>query len=190
MNKFSFVTQIGMIGIAVAIVLLYIKPQITTIRETQDLTSNYESETQNVSFVNESLKAKISTIEAISPKDTEALSRFVPDSIDDISVLKDLSTVLDAQLISGYDLKYKGDNSAVSSGDDAPTMFGPVTEHYFSIAFESSYAQLKSLLAQMETNNYLLQVSNLKIANSEDGALKVDMGVTVFTRLPASTEQI
>lgn len=188
MNKFSLVTQIAMIAIAVAIVILYIKPQITIIRETQDLTSSYQTETQNVSQVNESLKAKITAIEAIAPQDEQALSRFVPDAIDEIAVLKDLATVLDTQSVSDYDLKYQGNNIGVTDDAEIATEFGPVVEHYFSVSFEANYQQLKSLLALLETNNYLLQVTNLKISDTTEGTLKVDMSITAFTRLLATAE--
>ena len=48
MNKFSLVTQVGMIVVAVTIVIMYIQPKITSIGDIQDLTNKYEAETLNV----------------------------------------------------------------------------------------------------------------------------------------------
>lgn len=183
MNRFSLVTQIGMIAVAVAIVILYIEPKINSIRETQDLTSSYELETQNVSKINESLKAKIAVIGTIAPQDALALARYVPDTVDEIAVLKDISTVLETQSVNDFDLKYQGNNIGTEVEGGVVSEFGAVTEHYFSISFETGYDQLKSVLAQLETNNYLLQVSNLKITDTKDGALKADISVTTFSRL-------
>jgi hypothetical protein len=176
-----------MIAIAVAIVFMYIQPKISSIRETQDLTSSYEVETQNVSQINESLKAKIAVIEAITPQDTQALTRYVPDTIDEIAVLKDLSIVLESQSINSFNISYQGNNAGTQQ-EDYVSEYGPVTEHYFSASFDSTYSQLKSLLGLLETNNYLLQVTNLKITDSEDDLITVDMSLTAFTRLLATPE--
>jgi hypothetical protein len=189
MNKFSFVTQIGMIAISVAIVLMYIEPKITTIRETQDLISSYEVETQNVSQVNESLKAKISAIDAVTPEDLQALARFIPGEIDEISVLKDLGIIIEAQSVTDYDIAYKGNNGDQVKDEEVPNEYGPVTEHYFLVNFEADYQQVKAVLAQMATNDYLLQVSNIKIVDTAEGLVKVEMSLTAFT-LSGTAEEI
>ena len=110
------------------------------------------------------------------------------ETIDEISVLKDLSTILDIQSIKTFDVKYEGNNVGTEQTDGAVGEFGPVTEHYFSVSFESSYNQLKSILGLMATNDYLLQVTNIKITDSEGGNLKVDMSLTAFTRLLETSE--
>lgn len=181
MNKFSFFTQLAMIVIAVAIVIMYIEPKISTIRDTQDLITSYEVETENVSQVNESLKAKIAAIETVTPEDLQALTRFIPTEIDKISVLKDLETIIEAQSITEFDVAYNGNNTEQTSEDEAPNEYGMVHEHYFSATFEARYSQLKSLLAQLEMNDYLLQVTNLKITDTNDDLIKVDMSLTAFT---------
>ncbi len=177
-----------MIIIAVAIVIMYIEPKISTIRETQDLISSYEVETQNVSQVNESLKAKISAIDAVTPEDMQALSRFIPTDIDEIAVLKDLGTIIESQSITDYDIAYKGNNIDQASGEEAPNEYGAVNEHYFSVGFEAKYSQLKSLLSQLEMNDYLLQVTNLKVADSAEDLVKVDVSLTAFTLAGAEPE--
>ncbi|MBY0538648.1 hypothetical protein K2P47_04610 [Patescibacteria group bacterium] len=189
MSKFSLVTQIGMIAIAVAIVVMYIQPKISSIRDTQDLITSYEIETQNVSQVNESLRAKISAIDAVAPQDIQALARFMPSKIDEISILKDMGTIIEAQSITEYDIAYQGSNSDQEVDEDSPSEYGSVTEHYFSAGFEADYQQVKSVLAQLAANDYLLQVSNIKITDTAEGLVKVDISLTAFT-LSAAAEEI
>lgn len=189
MNKLSFVTQLGMIAVAIAIVLMYIEPKISSIRETQDLITNYEVETEKVSQVNESLKAKISTIDTISPEDLQALARFMPSDIDEISVLKDLGTIIEAQSVTEYDITYKGNNADQANNEEVPNEYGSVTEHYFSLSFEAEYQTVKSLLAQLATNDYLLQVTNIKIIDTAEGLVKAEMSLTAFT-LSGTIEEI
>lgn len=176
-----------MIAVAVTIVFMYIEPKISSIRNTQDLIVSYENEINNVSQVNQDLEAKIKAIDNIAPRDAQALVRFIPNDIDEISVLKDLGTILQAQSIDIYDILYNGSNAEEVKDEDVPDEYGLVTEHYFSASFETSYQQLKSLLSQLETNDYLLQVSNLKISDSASGLVKVDISLTAFT-LPKVTD--
>ncbi len=180
MNKFSFLTQIGMMVVAVTIVIMYIQPKVTSIREIQDLTTNYETETENVSKVNEDLKSKIAAIESISPQDTQALTRFMPDTVDDIAVLKDISIILESQSISQYEIGYKGNTLSEAATEESTNEYQSAVAYFFSAQFETTYPQLKTILAQIETNDYLLQVSNLKISEAELGKLKVDLSLTTF----------
>jgi hypothetical protein len=189
MNKFSLLTHMGMIAIAVAIVLIYIQPKISSIRDTQDLITSYEIETEKVSQVNESLRAKIAAIDSIAPDDLQALARFVPATIDEISVLKDMEAILVSQSIDDFEIAYKGNNAGQSSDEEVTSEYGPVTENYFSASFETDYQQLKSLLALVETNDYLMQITNLKISEAADDLVKVDMSLTTFT-LPKGSEEI
>ena len=182
MNKFSFLTQIGMVVVAVVIVIMYIQPKITSIRQIQDLTNQYETETLNVSQVNESLKSKIIAIEAINPQDTQALARFLPDRVDDIAVQKDISLMLESQSITLYDIGYKGSTADKQASEDAINEYNSAVEYYFSATFESTYAQLKNILSLFESNDYQLQVSNLKISESAQGKLKVELNLTTFAR--------
>ena len=171
-----------MIAVALTIVVMYIQPKITTIRETQDLITNYETETQNVSQVNENLKTKISEIDTIAPQDTQALSRFLPDQVDEIAVLKDLSTILKAQELTQYDIAYKGNTSEKVAEEGVVPEYGAVSEYYFSATFDATYSQVKSLLSQLETNDYLLQVTNLKMTETTVDKLKVELSLTAFSR--------
>ena len=182
MNKFSLVTQVGMIVVAVTIVIMYIQPKITSIGDIQDLTNKYEAETLNVSQINENLKTKIAAIESINPQDVQALARFMPDKVDDIAVLKDLSLILESQSISQYDIAYKGNNAATQGTGEVVSEYKSAVEYLFSAKFEATYTQLKDLLALIETNDYLLQVSNVKITEGTEEKLNVELNLTSYAR--------
>jgi hypothetical protein len=173
-----------MIGIACTIVLMYIKPQITIIRETQDVTAKYEAETQNVSQVTQDLKSKMAAIEALRPQDTAALERYLPDYIDDIAILKDISAIIETSAINQYSVVYSGTRTATDdsleaeSGSDKKTI-----EHEFAVAFSANYSQVKTILSVLETNNYLLRVTDLNLVDSAEGDLTVTMKLTAFSRL-------
>jgi hypothetical protein len=186
MSKISFFSQILMIVLAVLIVMLYIKPKISEIRMTQDLLSSYETETENVSRVNEDLKSKIAQIDAITPEDAKALARFIPDTVDDISTLKDISAIVEAGGVTDYVVNYKGvlasasDNSQENEGIPVKGV-DSLIRHNFALDFSGSYSQLKNILSLIESNDYILQVSNMQAADTE-GILKVSLTLTSFSR--------
>jgi hypothetical protein len=188
MNKFSLITQVAMIVVAVTIVIMYIQPKVSSIRDIQDLTTSYQTETDNVSAVNESLKAKVTQIDAIAPQDTAALTRFIPDTLDDIAVLKDISNIVELGTVRDYDVSYKGNNAAAIIDEQFENPNPGLTEHYFALTFESNYSQLKSVLSLLETNNYILQVENLKVTAMEEGTIKSEMSLTAFSRAQAVPE--
>ena len=94
MSKFSYLTQLVMIAIAITIGLLYIKPTVMVIRDTQDKIDNYETETANVSSVNDLLRSKLSQIAGVSITDSDELKRFIPDNLDEVNVLKDIQNIM------------------------------------------------------------------------------------------------
>jgi hypothetical protein len=189
MTRLSLLTQVAMIGIACTIVLMYIKPKITIIRETQDLTSSYELETKNVSQVNQDLKAKMAAIEALKPQDLLALERYLPDHIDDIAVMKDIAAIIETAAINEYGVVYGGVGAAASEQAEAvvTSSIQPI-EHTFAVTFSANYSQLKSILTTLETNNYLLQVTDLNVTDADEGALTVTMKLSAFARLAKITE--
>lgn len=178
-----------MIVVACLITVMYIKPTVSSVSDFQDLTNQYQIETTNVSRVNEDLKGKISTIETIRTEDLNALSRYLPDEVDEVVVLKDLSLILQSAAISKYTLKYTGSSQQSAENlSDTVDMSGQnkLDEYTFALSFQSDYNQLKSLLSLLETNDYLLQVSNLKVTASETGLHDVEINLKAFSR-PAIT---
>jgi hypothetical protein len=198
MNNFSLIGQVMMIGVAIGIAVIYINPKVTSIRETQDIIANYKTETQNVSAVNEALKSKVALADSIRPQDTQALQSFLPDAVDEITVMKDISNIIDTANISDFDVSYTGVSGDTSDEADTesqggesatPASLQSLSKHNFTISFDTSYNQLKSFLSLLETNHYILQVDKLNAVADERGTLKVSMNVSTFDRSIASEAQ-
>lgn len=198
MNNFSLMGQIMMIGIAIAIAVTYINPKVTSIRETQDIVANYQTETQNVSAVNQALKTKVELVDSIRPQDTQALQIFLPDTVDEISVMKDISNIISTANISDFNVSYSGvsrdssdevDSGSQAGGPTTPASLAGISRHNFIINFDASYNQLKSFLSLLETNQYILEVDKLSAVADETGNLNVTINVFAFDRSVASEAQ-
>lgn len=179
MSKISFLTQIFMIVIAVVIVIIYIKPTFEKIRETQETTTVYITESNKVSDVNLLLKNKIAIVNGVSSSDTEALNRYMPDTVDDVLVMKDILAIFTA---------LKLPLSSISAGSAAGAAALPgvrLVPHTFSITSQMTYSDVKRLLHALEVNDYLLQIDSLNMTPGTTGLVGVSMSLTAFARTTA-----
>lgn len=190
MSKTSLFTQLIMIAIAVAIGFLYLKPTIASIRVTQDDTDKYNTETENVSAVNLTLKSKLDAINSITITDSDLLTKFIPDKVDEVLVMKDIQNLLISSGLNTFSVDYKSggtsvNNSTVTINQEIQNL----EKHDFSVSFKANYEQIKRVLSLIEENDYILQVSKMSIKPENASIFTVDILLTTFNRssIPAPT---
>ncbi len=176
----SFTVQILLILVAVMILVFFIKPTVEEIRSIQDKHVVYEQETVRIQGVNDVLNSHIATIEAVSLTDTQALERYIPTQLDEVSVLRDLQTILDMQGVVTDTLAYVGPVDLATSDETGEVVAGVVPAGDFSIDITVSYPQLKDLLAAFEINAYPLEVMELAIDPIEADILNVKMQLRAY----------
>lgn len=183
MSKISLITQLAMIAIAIAIGFLYIKPTITAIKITQDSVDHYNDETQKVSTVNETLKSKVALMDGVTNTDAEELARFVPDTIDNVVVLKEIQNILDYSGLPGLTVVYKGVLATAAATPVGLNDLAGLKTTDYTVTAKVDYNQLKKLLSLIEINDYILQISDISIKPSITSTyLDVTMTLTVFNR--------
>ncbi len=133
-------------------------------------------ELEEINNVNQRLDSLHTQLTSIPQSDKEALFRYLPDKVDEVQVLKDLTAMVrDSRLLlSG--LTYDG----ASSGKDK--VAGATSQpfvHTFSLNFLSSYSQMKEFLLRLERNDYPLVVSSLSASPNEGGL--IDVSLTLLT---------
>jgi len=188
MSNYSLFTQLGMIGVAVAILFVYIKPTYTAIQTTLDTTQTYLEEADKVKKVDDLLTEKVSKVDAVSAADMAALKRYVPDSVDDVLVMKDLQAIFAALAFPLEGLTAGGAGAATAQ----PGVLGGagLVPHTFSLSTKVSYDDLKTLLKVLEANNYLLQVNSLSLAPSDSGLIGVSMSLATFSRATTTAKAV
>lgn len=182
MSKFSLLTHCVLIIIAVTIGMLYIKPTVEKIGAVEDKTAFYRAESLKVTAVNQDLSQKLSLIDSVTPADKDNLLRYLPDAIDDIAVMKDIVAIFNQVSVDVTDIAYTP-GAVENSREDMVSIKG-VDTHDFKMTATLSYDQLVNALRALEVNNYLLQISSLKITPDELGQLKIDLVLTAFTKQP------
>jgi hypothetical protein len=180
----SPIIQLFMIVLAVAIVLLYIQPTIQTIRATQDQAAVYQSELNRVTEVNDILRGHSNAINTLPLSDVQALERYIPTTIDEIAVMRDLQLIVNEANVKLIALEYggpvqltAGDGSAVVETETSSKELVPVS---FTLGVETSYDGLKTLLRALEVNNYQLTVAGADITPSLEGTLTVNLDLVTY----------
>ena len=191
MSRSSLFTQVVMVIIAAVVGIMYINPTVSKIKDTQDSNDLYKQELTKISAVNDLLSAHVMKVDSVPLQAKQALLTYVPDSIDELVIMKDLQAILLASNIEANTLVFDGDgdgdgdgNTSTNSSSDesAISEINPYTRYTFTVDFETTYEQLKNFFGLIETNNYLLEISSLELSPAESGLLSVQMSLTAFSR--------
>jgi hypothetical protein len=174
-------TQIGMIIVAVAIIFTYVEPTFTKLAEVQDQIKLYQDKRAEVETVNWKLSNLVKQID-ISKDDGRRLAAYLPDEIDEISIMRDLLLITNQSGALYSDVSYESQasqksQSAKSTDNEQKIM--PLA-HNFSLSVEGTYSQIKNLLTLLEQNNYPLEIYGLDIAQTEGGFLSADLQITTY----------
>jgi hypothetical protein len=181
----SPIIQVFMLVLAVAIVLLYIQPTVETIRATQDGTAVYQTELSRVTEVNNLLQQHINTINTLPLSDVQALERYIPATIDEIAVMRDLQLLVTEVGVTLTTLEYGGlVNAPEADGSAVDPSLAPRAElvsSTFTLGVDATYDGLKALLRALEINNYQFTVAGAEVAPTEDGLLTVTLDLVTYS---------
>jgi hypothetical protein len=119
---------------------------------------------------------------SISQRDKTLLRTYLPDTIDEVLVLKHLSAIAAAVEVDLSELSYEGEERSDRRNSDTSTTDLPYA-HTFSVGFVSTYESLKSFLTLLEQNNYPLDVYSASINPSEGGLLDVSLQLSTYSHL-------
>ncbi len=202
MIPYGLFSQILFLLLSIALDFTYIKPAFTKIDATQDKIETYALEINKVSLVNSKLSSLVSSYNNITQSDRLKLLTYMPDEVDTIAVPRDLYAIATQAGVIVRGIEYGGSQSEKSgqmSSDLAlfdpslapagATPSGEPEAHVFTLSFEGSYAQLKTVLALLEENAYPLEVHKMEIEKTKGGFLTVEMDIITYDRtLPALVE--
>jgi Tfp pilus assembly protein PilO len=187
----GLLSQISLIILSVGVIFTYVTPTLDEIKKTQDTITVYETEKEKVSDVNLKLDQVASTLNSISTEDQRKLLAYMPDSVDTVSVPRDIKAIADNNGLILEQITYVGpEEPAVAATFVDPSLSmgilqssGDPEAHTFSVEFESSYEQVKQFLSDLEKNAYPLEVHDLVIEQTEGGFLSVEMKLVTYDRI-------
>jgi len=173
-------TQIGMLILSVVIIVTYVQPAFTKIGIVQDNIKNYIEERQKVESVNVKLTDLLNRISNVSNTDRSKLLRYLPDSVDEIAVQRDLVIVSNEAGVKYKDVNFVGVEE-IKNNRDLEASANLPRAYTFSLSVEGSYEQIKNLFLLMEQNNYPLEVQGLGIKKSKEGFLMAEIQLATYS---------
>lgn len=184
----SLIIQVATAGVAIGIVMTYIQPTITTIRTQQDDIAKVREESERISEVNRRLASLYAQVNEISQRDKAALYTYLPDTVDDVRVLKDLNTMAEEAGVLVSELSYGGLEQVAATAVEGSTDVRP-EGHLFNLTIQGSYEQFKQVLLRMERNNYPLVVQELSVSPTEGGLLTAKFTLVTYAhQMPEANE--
>jgi hypothetical protein len=96
--------------------------------------------------------------------------------------MKDIVAIFNLAGVDVTDIKYAP--GELTSRADQENLVSGVVAHDFTITATVSYDELVSAFRALEVNNYLLQVTSLKLTPGDTGLLTMGLTLTAFTKEP------
>lgn len=190
-------SQILLLLMAVGIVLLYVRPTFSQIAEKQDTITLYQNERGKVEQVNRDLQMRLSELESISSTDHRRLLTYMPDSVDELVVMRDIQNIVSRTglILSNIaeDTGTQNSSRAARNRTNVETVQESDTGAYaypFTITVEGSYNQIKLLLNALQLNDYPLEVHGITVSANAGGFLTADLRIVTYAHLPPEETSI
>lgn len=198
-----FKTLIPIVGIlvAVGIFFTYVEPTFREIQLIQAETTEYADAAEHAAELQRRVAELKAERDAIPLSDLERLEALVPDRIDEVAFLVDLTALMQGHGLSLRDVQVGGDvpagsAAAVARGDrededDAVALppeeggvAGAVNNQYSTLdiffSASGSYEGLRGLLADLEESLTLLDVIRIEFMRPQEGPDVYALGVRLY----------
>jgi len=176
---YKTITQITLAALSLIIIFVYIQPTLITIGDNQDQLFEYTDTANKASELNSKLSELLAAEQSFKKADIEALETYLPSTIDDMTVMADITEMVHKngllvdELISGElqspeeNIIFEGE-SIVSDG---------VSYKDFILTVSGPYEPFKAMLNSFERNKYPLEFIELTLSGfaEEDGTVVVPL---------------
>jgi len=180
-------TQIAMLILAVAIIITYVQPAFVKIGSVQDDIGIYEEQRNKVASVNDQLAALVARMESVSNDDKRRLLTYLPDSVDEVAVQRDLVAIMAEAGVIYKSVSYMGKASDQTTASKAEIVLPSGSS--FDLAIDGTYGQIKNFLRLLEQNQYPLEIQNLDIVQLEGGFLNANMQLNTYAYKPPEPDK-
>lgn len=191
MRSLGLFSQVLAVIIAITIGYFYVQPTVDEIGQIQTDTAEYASERKEIETINAQLAGDLATYQSISPTDKMLLDTYMPESIDDISIMRDISYIIEQANVTNTVLSYDGpvdsERSILSPDANSNSALAErsATAHGFTVGLNGSYAEVKDFLSLLEQNEYPLEVHQMSLAADQSG--RINASVTLVSYVHETT---
>jgi hypothetical protein len=192
---FRTLTPVLSILAALAIFLLFIKPQYADVRAIQEERDAYTQATQDYASFQEKIDGMESKHESVSVVDRDRLDMFVPKELDTTQAFVDLESLARQHSMLFGNIQVIEDTTAANAEDGvveydetgnpiAPSMEPEHADLGFAVI--GTYAQFKEFLTALEQSLTLFEVTHIETEVQEGSFMQFDMTVRIYS-LPSAS---
>lgn len=163
---YKVITQAVLFIISLVIIFTYIQPTFLSIKDTQDEAFQYADAAAKASEFNKQLASLVATSNKFRQSDIDALDDYLPASIDDMSVMADVTYMTEdagmtlTSLTSETAVEPK--KKAVFAGEEKRVK--DYEHRDYTLVAEGKYTDFKKMLQIFERNKYPLEITNIEFA--------------------------
>lgn len=205
--RFQAGIQIILLITAAVIVFTVIKPKFDSIQQTQVEAVSYQTAVDNIGQYNARLQELVNQARGISAENLSALYRYLPEEIDAVAVGRDIHNIADknglllidvvaedlAEVVTeteAVEVVPMADPAVDASADanagmvmesSAPTKSHVLRSQSFKVDLIGTYDSLKSMLQDIEKNDYPLRVVELAFTVDEEGSDLIEYSLVLET---------
>jgi hypothetical protein len=170
-----------MIVLAACIVFLYVMPTVETITATKSKTAQYQVELERVTGVNDLLNTHIKNIDSISNAQKNALNEYLPNSVDEIAVLRDIEAIVAESGSTIATLAFVDTPAEAIPVEDGNVIPSQLVPHTFNLAVEGTYPTIKNLFSLLEVNKYQLYVDTVELTPGEGSLVTATIKLVTYS---------
>jgi hypothetical protein len=180
MKPIGLITQIFVIGLAIAIVALYVRPTFAEIGDIQNKVQEFSLERERVTETNSVLAAYVLDLQSVTVNDRNRLSTYMPQLLDEVAVLRDIENIAQNSGVNYSEIQYTGERIDDSEESRLLEVVNLPQQHEFTIVVQGGYSMLKNFFSMLEQNEYPLQVYSLQINALDGDFLSADVTVVTY----------
>jgi len=183
--------HVAMIAISIGIIFTFVEPTFGQIGKLQDDIVVYQVEQQKVSSVNNQLMALVNVLNNVAPDDQRRLLTYMPDEVDTINVVRDLSLISEEAGVTYISAEFIGADVLADQREVVEeSTYAKPREYTFNLTIEGTYSQVKNLFTLLEQNNYPIEVQTLSVQKKDGGFLTVGIGLSVYAHEEISVPNV
>ena len=172
--RYSLLTQIALILISIVICVTVVSPMFTEIKSIQNEMFIYSDAVGKAQQFNVRLSDLIGIRNSFSPENMQRLERLLPTTIDTPKIMHDFESIFALKKIPIISISAPATATVIApevtydeNGEIIQNNQNTLVPQDFNLIFNGTYQDLKDILATVETNETLIEVSSLKFGEAQ-----------------------
>jgi Tfp pilus assembly protein PilO len=173
-------TPIILILLSIGLFYTFTNVQYQEVKELNSIASKYRDVLDNASRIIELRDGLLIAYEAISETEIERMNKALPDNVDTVRLAFDLDG-----MASRYGISIKDISASVESSGESGTIVLPEYADAYqrakvSFSFVSSYDDFMRLLADLERNLRIMDITSISFQSTDSGLYEYKMSVETY----------